>query len=101
MTHDVAVALMALGTAVIVASALGGLLRRRDVFVQLHFVTPITSLGAPLVGIGLMVENGWGLTSAEILLVLALLFGSGPVLAAATGRTAAERAGHVGGSTPP
>lgn len=90
MVHDTALALVALGTAVVVASCLGAMAVRTGVYDRMHFVTPITSLGAPLVAIGLSVQDGLGLTTASLLLVAALLFIAGPVLEAATGRMIAQ-----------
>jgi multicomponent Na+:H+ antiporter subunit G len=86
--------LLAIGVAVIVASALGAL-GFRQVHNRLHFITPMTSLGAPLVGLALAIENGWGETTAEILFTVFLLAVAGPVLEAATGRLHAQRQGWV------
>lgn len=93
MGHDIALALVALGTAVIVAAALGVLAVGSDELTKLHFLTPVTSLGAPLVGAGVCVAQGWGLTSGQIVVILVLLFVSGPVMGAATGRLIAEQDG--------
>lgn len=95
MTTDVAFGLIALGTAVIVASAVGVLAVRTGELERLHFLTPTTSLGAPLVGIGLCVRDGWGLATGEILLVVALLFVTGPVISSATGRLIAQQRGII------
>ena len=99
MSHDIAVALVVLGTAVVVASALGALLAR-DVYHRLHFTTPITSLGGPLIAIGLSVDNGAGLTTASILFPTFLLFFSSPVLSAAIARTISQRDGHIHSEAP-
>lgn len=95
MAHDAALALVALGTALTVASCAGAALVRSSVFDRMHFITPITSLGCPLVALGLSVEQGLGLTTASLLLVAALLFLAGPVLQAAVGRAAAQIEGRV------
>lgn len=92
-------ALVVLGTAVTVAAALGAL-AARDLYSRLHFVTPVSSLGAPLVAIGLSVNEGANLTTASILLPAFLLFMTGPVLSAAIARTAAQREGRVRGRGP-
>ena len=86
--------LLALGSGVIVASCLSAL-ALRNVQERLHALSPVTSLGAPLVGLALAVYNGWGLTTAQMLFIVALLAGAGPVLAAATARASA-RAGEDG-----
>jgi multicomponent Na+:H+ antiporter subunit G len=78
------------GIAVTVLSCLGALAFRR-VYVRLHYLTPMTSIGAPLTGLALAIQNGWGLTTAQILFIVFLLAITGPVLEAATGRVAAQR----------
>lgn len=95
MGHEIALALVALGTAVIVAASLGALRAGPSELVRVHYLTPITSLGAPLVGAGVCVAEGWGLTSGEIILILGLLFVTGPVLGAATGRLIAQHDGAL------
>lgn len=92
-------ALLAAGVAVIVASCLAALSFTR-VHDRLHYLTPVTSLGAPLVGLALAIENGWGETTAQILLTVFLLAVSGPVLEAATGRVAAQQGPAGAGSSP-
>lgn len=100
MAHDVALALVALGTALIVAAAVGAVAAGPDELTRVHFLSPITSLGAPIAGAGACVAQGWGLPSAEIVLALALLFVSGPVLSAATGRTIAQQDGLLAQTGP-
>jgi multisubunit Na+/H+ antiporter MnhG subunit len=78
------------GVLVAVASAIGAVVVR-DVLDRLHFLSPVTSLAAPLVGIAMAVENGWSLTTAGILFTVFLLALSGPVLGSATGRLVAQR----------
>lgn len=90
--HVASLVLLACGTAVTVASCVGALGLRR-VYDRLHFLAPITSLGAPLIGLGLALANGWGETTAQILLTVFLLGVSGPALQAATGRVAVQREG--------
>ncbi len=91
MGHDLALALVALGSAVISASSLGALLSRSDELTMVHFLTPVSSLGAPLVGAGVCVAEGWGITSGEIILIIGILFVTGPVMTSATGRLIAQR----------
>lgn len=100
MGHDIALGLVALGTAVTVAACIAAVAMRSSVFDRMHFLTPITSLGCPLVAIGLCVEQGWGLTAASYLLVAGLLFFSGPVLEAAMGRVLGQMEGKVPDSSP-
>ena len=93
MAHDIGLALVVVGTVVIVAAALGSIAVRGDVFTRLHFLTPVTSLGGPLVAVGLCIESGQPWVVAELLLITLLLFVSGPVLEASTARAAAQDRG--------
>lgn len=93
MAHAVALTLVGLGTAVIVAASVGALRAGTSELVRVHYLTPITSLGAPLVGAGVCVAEGWGLTSGGVILIVGLLFVTGPVLGAATGRLIARDEG--------
>lgn len=100
MRHDLALTLVALGTAVTVAACLSALAMRSSVFDRLHFITPITSVGCPLVAAGLCVQQGWGLTAASYLLVTGILFLAGPFLGAAMGRMLGQIEGRVPDSSP-
>jgi multicomponent Na+:H+ antiporter subunit G len=97
--HAAAVACFGLGVVVVVVTALASLCVRsaKD---RLHFLTPTTALGAPLVGLGLVLENGWSLTSAQIAVTCFLMMLTGPVLASAALRVAAMREGSVSEETP-
>jgi multicomponent Na+:H+ antiporter subunit G len=95
----VADVLLGAGILVAVASAFAGLVVR-DVLDRLHFLTPVTSLAAPLVGAALAIGNGWSLATALILLTVVLLAVSGPVLESATGRLVAARRGLLGEEDP-
>ncbi|MEV8565514.1 monovalent cation/H(+) antiporter subunit G [Streptomyces sp. NPDC051322] len=94
LVHGVMLAFYAAGTVVVIWSVLAALTVRRA-YNRLHFVTPATSLGAPLIGVALGIENGWGLTTALDELIIVLLAITGPVLESATGRVAAQRDGLV------
>lgn len=87
-------ALLAAGSLVVVSSAAGAL-ATRDFYRRLHWLTPVTSIGGPLVGSALAVANGWSLTTAIVLLTVGLLAVTSPVLTAAIGRVAAQRDGIV------
>lgn len=82
--------LLFVGVGVTVMSAFAALWLR-GVFVRLHFLSPTTSIAAPLIGISLAIENGWGLTTGLILVIVLLLAFSGPVAEAATARVMAQR----------
>ena len=92
-------ALLWAGIAAVVLSGLGALTLRR-VYNRLHYLTPMTSIGAPLIGLALAIGNGWGLTMAMDLFIVFLLALTGPALEAATGRTAAQREGLIEPESP-
>lgn len=97
--HDASLVLVGLGTAVLVASCVGALFAK-NTYHRLHFATPITSLGGPLIAIGFAVENGPNLTTASILLPTALIFLASPVLSSAIARTIAQNEGRVDSESP-
>jgi monovalent cation/proton antiporter MnhG/PhaG subunit len=78
------------GVLVVVLSALAAL-ALPPVHARLHALSPVTSLGGPLIGIGLALANGFSLTTATVLLIVILLGVTGPVLVVAMARVAAER----------
>lgn len=87
------------GVGAVVLSGLGALTLRR-VYNRLHYLTPMTTIGAPLIGLALAIGNGWGLTMGLDLFIVFLLALTGPVLEAATGRTAAQREGLIEPESP-
>jgi multisubunit Na+/H+ antiporter MnhG subunit len=87
--HDVAVlVLLGLAALVVVLSAVG-LVAAPSALSRLHFIAPVTSLAAPLVGVAYVVDQGIGLAAGLALLVAGLLALTGPPLGAAIGRLAA------------
>jgi multisubunit Na+/H+ antiporter MnhG subunit len=87
--------LVFLGVFVTVLSVLSAL-RLRPTLARLHTITPITSLAAPLIGAGLVIANGWSLTTATVAVIVVLMAITGPVLSAATGRLAAQEESRDG-----
>jgi multisubunit Na+/H+ antiporter MnhG subunit len=87
------------GVLVCVAASIGAVVPR-DVLDRLHFLAPVTSVGVPLVGLGVAVDTGWHLSTAEILVIVAVVAVTGPVLASATGRAAAEERGLIRAESP-
>lgn len=79
----------------VLAFACTGAVLVRSLYVRLHFLTPVTSLGGPLIGLGLAIDQGFSLTSGLDLLIVGLLAATGPILESATGRVAAQRDGRV------
>lgn len=97
--HVAAVTLFGLGVAVVVLTALGSLRVHRPED-RLHFLTPATALGTPLIGLGLSIVNGWSLVTAQIVLTCLLIMITGPVLSSAAARVAAMREGSVTPESP-
>jgi multicomponent Na+:H+ antiporter subunit G len=97
--HAVAVVCFLAGIAVVVLTALGSLRVRRPED-RLHYLTPASALGTPLVGVGLVVQNGWSLTSAQIAVTCVLVMLTGPVLTSAALRVAGQREGTVPQESP-
>ncbi|GAB1646717.1 monovalent cation/H(+) antiporter subunit G [Krasilnikovia sp. MM14-A1259] len=90
MRTVIADVLVAAGVLTCVLAAAGALVVREPLD-RLHFLTPVTSAGTPLIGTGLGVATGWHLATATLLLCVAVVFVAGPVLASATGRVIAGR----------
>lgn len=90
MSNPAADVLLALGVGLVVLASLAAL-RSRSVFRRLHYLTVVTSLAGPLVGVAVLVADGFGLTTLSVVVILVLLAATGPVLSAATGRLNAQR----------
>jgi multicomponent Na+:H+ antiporter subunit G len=87
--REVAVAvLLALAGLVVLLCAVG-LAAAPGPLAKLHFVTPVTSVAGPLLGVAYAVDQGLGLPAGLVLLTVAVLAATGPVLGAAVGRLAA------------
>lgn len=97
--HVAAVSCFAVGVALVVLTTLASLRVRRPED-RLHFLTPATSVGTPLVCLGLGLENGWSLTTAQIALVGVLVMITGPVLASAAVRVSLQRQGKIPQESP-
>lgn len=70
-------------------------------FARLHLLTVVTSLGAPLVGLGVTALDGGGLAGGQTLLIVAVLALTGPVLGSAIARATAQREGRIRRDPPP
>lgn len=68
---------------------------------RLHLLTVTTSLGAPLIGLGLMIRAGWTAASATVLVITLVVLVSAPVMSAATARLTAQHAGVLDGDSAP
>jgi len=86
--------LVALGVAAVVVAACVTVVAP-DAFARLHLLTVVTSLGAPLTGIGVFLLDGGGLAGGLTLVIVFVLALTGPVLGSAIGRAAALREGRI------
>ena len=84
MTSPVALALLALGLLAVTFSAVG-LLVVPNRYDRLHFLAPAATLGAPLIGVAVMVDIGFTAPTAKVVLIIAATALSTPVASAATG----------------
>ena len=67
-----------------------GLLRLPDFFTRLHAGSVTETLAAPLLIFGVMLETGWSLETAKLLLILVIMFAANPSIAHALCRAAAH-----------
>jgi len=97
--HAVAAILFLVGVGVVVMGSLLALPLRgpKD---RLHALAAMTSLGTPLVTLGLILRHGWSPTSAQVALIGLLVAVTGPVLSSAAARVAGMRDGSVPRETP-
>jgi multicomponent Na+:H+ antiporter subunit G len=91
--------LLGVATLVVVLSAVG-LVAAPSALSRLHFIAPVTSLAAPLVGVAYLVDQGPGLAAGVVLVVVGLLALTGPPLGAAIGRLAAAEQGLLPPESP-
>ncbi|MYW94186.1 monovalent cation/H(+) antiporter subunit G [Amycolatopsis rubida] len=90
----VAQVLVFAGVFAVLVSAVG-MLRAKDLLARLHLLSPVTTLGAPLIGAGLVLVNGAHLGSGAIVVTVVLLVVTGPILQTATARLEARRRGDI------
>lgn len=89
-----------LGLAALVVALSGlGILGSLDTIPRLHFVTPVTSIAAPLTGVAYAVDQGWGISAGLVLVIVGLVAVTGPPLGAAIGRAAALEEGKLPGGS--
>ena len=87
----VVVVLVALGVLIVVGSAIRAVAAREDL-VRLHLLAPVTSVGVPVLGLGVALEAGWTWTTATVALVVVLLAVTGPPLTGAIAHMVDARA---------
>jgi len=86
--------LLVVGIALVVFSALGVLLVNGP-FDRLHFLSPASTLGAPLICLAVMLDLGAQRTTAKVGAIAFVLLVAQPVITAATGRALASSRGLV------
>jgi monovalent cation/proton antiporter MnhG/PhaG subunit len=89
--HVIAGGLLAAGIAIELLCCLGAL-RARDAYDRLHYVGPASTLGAALICLAVVVNEGLNQAGNKALLLAAILATCGPVLTHATARAARIRA---------
>lgn len=72
-----------------------GLLRLPDFYTRMHAASVTESLAAPLLIIGIMLDTGFTLDSAKLVLLILIMIAANPTITHALSRTAAH-----GGFTP-
>ncbi len=68
-----------------------GLLRMPDFFTRMHAASVTETLGAGLILIGLMLQSGWSLVAAKLLIVGLLIFFASPTATHALAKAALAR----------
>ena len=83
-------ALIVLGSAFCLIGALG-LLRMPDFFTRMHAASLVDTLGAGLLLLGMMLQAGFTLVTAKLLMIVLLLFFTSPTATHALARAARAR----------
>jgi multisubunit Na+/H+ antiporter MnhG subunit len=91
--REIAVVVLLAAAGLVVLLSAVGFLAARDTIPRLHFITPVTSVAAPLTGAAYVVQLGPGLASGLAVLLIALLVVSGPALGASIARVRAAQDG--------
>lgn len=68
-----------------------GLIRMPDFFTRMHAASVIETLGAGLILLGLMLQSGFSLVTAKLLVIAALVFFASPTATHALARAARAR----------
>lgn len=92
--HVVAMVLLVAGVALCLIGTVG-VLAIPDTMTRLHYVTPVTSVGVPLVALSIVVDTGLSRAAVKVLLVAALVALAGPALTSATARVVAQHSGLI------
>lgn len=65
-----------------------GLLRMPDVFTRMHAASVSDTLGVGLLLAGMMLQSGWSLVTLKLIIIMIVLFHTGPVASHALARAA-------------
>lgn len=95
--HVLALVLLWCGVAALLLSA-AALAVLPTAYGRLHALAPATSLGVPLVCLGLAVDAGAGRAAVKLLFIGALTAVSGPVITVVIGRTIVRTGGRPTGA---
>ena len=82
--------LLGLAAAIVLTSSVG-ILVMRDAYQKLHYVTPMAVLAPLAVGLAVLAQSGWSVSSAETWLAVLFMLIGGPFLSHATIRAARIR----------
>ena len=89
----IAIIFMVIGSFFLLVGTIG-LIRLPDVFSRMHATTQSDTLGLGLVLIGLMIEQGFELTSLKILLVIIFMWLANPTASHFIARKQFEKLGY-------
>lgn len=92
--------LLVLGCAAVLLSCVA-VLRLPRLAGQLHALAPAGTIGVPLVCVAVAVDEGAGRSAGKVLIVALVLALTGPVVATATARAAAQSTDPPPGLEPP
>ena len=90
--HVADMCILGVGVALVVFSVLGMALLRDD-FTRLHFLTPASTLGLPIVCLAVILDQGATRISLKVAVIAVLCLVSQPAVTAATGRALARHRG--------
>lgn len=79
--------LIAAGSGFLIVGAVG-LVRMPDMFTRMHAASVIDTMGAGLLGAGLMLQAGFTLVALKLFFLLVLIFFTGPVVSHALAQAA-------------
>lgn len=94
MTGIVVSVLLFAGVLVMAGACVGAACARTP-YLRLHFLAPLSSAGVPMVGAALALDDGWQPATGWIVVIVAVLVFTGPVVQAAVGKEIARDQGRL------